>query len=123
MSAPGSSLSDEAIELENGVKLVVKHLDQADTKSLPIVLDKLKNSINEGVVVLASINEERIDLIAGVTKELTSKVNAGQLINYVAGQIGGKGGGRADMARAGGSDIKKLPEALRSVDTYVRERL
>ena len=123
VSAPGSSLSDEAIELENGVKLVVKQLDQADTKSLPIVLDKLKNSIREGVVVLASINEERIDLIAGVTKELTSKVNAGQLINYVAGQIGGKGGGRADMARAGGSDIKKLPEALRSVDTYVRERL
>ena len=122
-SAPGNDLSDKAVELDNGIKLVVKQLEEADTKSLPIVLDKLKNKINQGVVVLASINGQRIDLIAGVTKDLTSKVNAGELVNYIAGQIGGKGGGRADMARAGGSDIKKLPEALRSVDSYIRERL
>tara|TARA_E500000331_G_scaffold355433_2_gene410879 strand:- start:6429 stop:7385 length:957 start_codon:yes stop_codon:yes gene_type:complete len=122
-SAPGNDLSDKAVELDNGIKLVVKQLEEADTKSLPIVLDKLKNKINQGVVVLASINGQRIDLIAGVTKDLTSKVNAGELVNYIARQIGGKGGGRADMARAGGSDIKKLPEALRSVDSYIRERL
>ena len=87
------------------------------------MLDKVKNKIGQGAVVLASINGKRIDLVAGVTKDLMSKVNAGELVNYVAGQVGGKGGGRADMARAGGRDIEKLPDALRSVASYIRERL
>ena len=121
-SGAGSDLSDAAVEIK-GAKLIVSQLDGADAKSLPGALDQLKNKVGSGAVVLASVSDGRISLIAGVTKDLTDKLNAGELVNFVANQVGGKGGGRPDMARAGGTDIEKLPEALNSVTAYVEEQL
>jgi len=106
-----------------GAKLIVSQLDGADAKSLPGALDRLKSKLGSGAVVLASVVDNRINLIAGVTNDLTDKLNAGELVNFVANQVGGKGGGRPDMARAGGVDIEKLPGALDSVAVYLEERL
>ena len=92
-------------------------------KSLPDALDRLKNKLGSGIVVLASVNDGKVALIAGVTKDLTSRVNAGELVNHVAVQVGGKGGGRPDMARAGGTDAAALPAALSSVRAWLEERL
>ena len=121
-SGAGNDFSDAAVEIK-GAKLIVSQLDGADAKSLPGALDQLKNKVGSGAVVLASVGDGRISLIAGVTKDLTDKLNAGELVNFVANQVGGKGGGSPDMARAGGNDIEKLPEALNSVAAYVEERL
>ncbi len=103
--------------------LLVNQLNGADPKSLPDALDRLKNKLDSGVVVLAAADEAKVSLIAGVSKDLTDRVHAGELVNFIAAQIGGKGGGRADMARAGGSNVKALPEALASVRGYLEERL
>ena len=121
-SGAGNDLLDTALDVK-GAKLIVSQLDGADAKSLPGALDGLKNKLGSGAVVLASVGGDRINLIAGVTKDLTDKLNAGELVNFVANQVGGKGGGRPDMARAGGSDIENLPKALDSVAVYVEERL
>ncbi len=121
-SGAGNDLLDTALDVK-GAKLIVSQLDGADAKSLPGALDGLKNKLDSGAVVLASVGGDRINLIAGVTKDLTDKLNAGELVNFVANQVGGKGGGRPDMARAGGSDIENLPKALDSVAVYVEERL
>ena len=86
-------------------------------------LDSIKNKIGSGVVVLATVNDDKVALIAGVTKDLTDSVNAGELVNFVASQVGGKGGGRPDMARAGGTDPSALGKALGSVQDYVSARL
>jgi alanyl-tRNA synthetase len=83
----------------------------------------LKNKLQSGVVILAAVKDDKITLIAGVTKDLTDKVNAGKLVNHVALQIGGKGGGRPDMARAGGTDVAALPNAMSSVEAYLSELL
>ena len=114
---------DEGILDLGEMKLVVKQLDGVDAKSLPEVLDRLKNKIGTGVVVLGAINDGKVGLVAGVTKDLTEKFNAGELVNHVAVQVGGKGGGRSDMARAGGSNPAALPEALASVEAYIRNFL
>ena len=121
-SGAGNDLLDTALDVK-GAKLIVSQLDGADAKSLPGALDGLKNKLGSGAVVLASVGGDRINLIAGVTKDLTDKLNAGELVNFVANQVGGKGGGRPDMERAGGSDIENLPKALDSVAVYVEERL
>ena len=121
-SGAGNDLLDTALDVK-GAKLIVSQLDGADAKSLPGALDRLKSKLGSGAVVLASVVGNRINLIAGVTNDLTDKLNAGELVNFVANQVGGKGGGRPDMARAGGSDIEKLPGALDSVTIYVEERL
>lgn len=105
------------------VRLLVKQLTGTDPKSLPDALDRLKNKLGSGVVVLGLVDEAKVSLIAGVTKDLTDRVHAGELVNHVASQVGGKGGGRADMARAGGSDVDALPAALASIETYLRGRL
>lgn len=121
-SGAGNDLSNEAIDL-GGAKLIVNQMEGADAKTLPEVLDRLKNKIGSGVVVLASVNGDKVSLIAGVTKDLTDSVHAGKLVNYVAEQVGGKGGGRPDMARAGGNNVADLPAALESVRPYVEANL
>jgi alanyl-tRNA synthetase len=86
-------------------------------------MDKLRDRLKSAVVVLASVGGGKVTLIAGVTPDLTSKVKAGELVNMVAQQVGGKGGGRPDMAQAGGTEPEKLPEALASVRAWVEQRL
>jgi alanyl-tRNA synthetase len=106
-----------------GVKVLAAKLDGADAKTLRDTMDQLKNKLKSGAIVLAASEGERVSLIAGVTSDLIAKVKAGDLVNYVAGQVGGKGGGRADMAQAGGTKPAALPGALASVREWVAERL
>jgi alanyl-tRNA synthetase len=117
-SGGGSDIADSAVEI-GGVKVVVHQLAGGDPKTLPDAMDRVKNKLQSGVVVLAAVNDDKVSLIAGVTKDLTDKVNAGQLVNHVASQVGGKGGGRPDMARAGGSYPAGVPAALDSVPGYL----
>ena len=121
-SGGDQDLSESAIDLGE-FKLLVSQLDGADPKSLPDALDRLKNKLGSGIVVLGTVNEGKVGLIAGVTKDLTDRFNAGDVVNQVASQVGGKGGGRPDMARAGGSDPAALPGALASVEAYIRNLL
>ncbi|SIO02656.1 alanine--tRNA ligase [Salinivibrio sp. ES.052] len=107
----------------NGVKVLISQLDGADNKALRSMVDDLKNQMDSGIVLLGNVSDGKVGLIAGVTKDLTSKVKAGELVNLVAQQVGGKGGGRPDMAQAGGSDISALPSALASADAWLTERL
>lgn len=106
-----------------GVKVLVAQLDGADNKALRGMVDELKNQLGSGIIMLGNVADDKVGLIAGVTKDLTAKVKAGELVNMVALQVGGKGGGRPDMAQAGGSDAKALPKALGSVDAWIAERL
>jgi alanyl-tRNA synthetase len=115
----GQDMAESVIDLD-GVKLLVRQLDGTDLKSLPDVLDQLKNKIGSGIVVLGTVSEGKVGLIVGVTKDLTDRFHAGDLVNHVASQVGGKGGGRPDMARAGGSEPDSLPAALASVEGFVR---
>jgi alanyl-tRNA synthetase len=102
-----------------GVKVVSARLDNADVKLLREVLDQLKARLGACVVVLASTQEDKVSLIAGVSSAETQRYKAGELANFVAQQVGGKGGGRADMAQAGGTDVAALPAALASVPDWV----
>jgi len=121
-SAAGSDLAGQAIDI-NGVKVLAANLEGADPKSLRDTMDQLKNKLGSAVVVLAAVNGDKVSLVAGVTQDQTKAVKAGDLVKFVAGQVGGKGGGRPDMAQAGGSDPAALPEALNSVEGWVREKL
>lgn len=121
-SGAGSDLADSAIDLGDA-RLIVNQMQDANPKTLPDTIDRLKNKVGTGIVVLASVNDKKVSLIAGVTRDLTDKVNASELVNYVAGQIGGRGGGRPDMAQAGGDDVVNLPSALESVTDFVKEKL
>tara|TARA_R110002072_G_scaffold12295_5_gene53590 strand:- start:62 stop:2662 length:2601 start_codon:yes stop_codon:yes gene_type:complete len=121
-SGGGKDLVDEAITVK-GVKAVIHLLDGGDPKTLPDAMDRIKNKLQSGVVVLAAVSEGKVAIIAGVTKDLTEKINAGKLVNHVATQVGGKGGGRPDMARAGGTDVDALPAALDSVSQYLADQL
>ena len=98
-------------------------LDGADAKALREAMDKVKAKLKSCAVVLAAIAGDKITLIAGVSADLTAKVKAGELVNFVAQQVGGKGGGRPDMAQAGGNDPANLPAALAAVPSWVGERL
>ena len=98
-------------------------LEGADAKALRETLDKLKDKLKSAAIVLASTESGKVSLIAGVTSDLTAKVKAGELVNFVARQVGGKGGGRADMAQAGGTDASNLPAALASVQAWVEKKL
>ncbi|MEF1230485.1 DHHA1 domain-containing protein, partial [Vibrio fortis] len=98
-------------------------MEGADPKNLRTMVDNAKNQMGSGVVMLANINGDKIGLIAGVTKDLIGKVKAGDLVKMVAEQVGGKGGGRPDMAQAGGTDVSALPEAMKSVQPWLEERL
>jgi len=122
--AGGSSkdLADGAVAV-GPAKLLVQTLEGADAATLREAMDRLKDKLQSAVIVLAAIEEDKIRLVAGVTSNLTAQVNAGQLANFVATQVGGKGGGRPDLAQAGGSDLNALPAALESVKAWVAERL
>jgi len=121
-SSQGDDLAGQVVEVM-GVKLLAATLDGADARALREAMDKLKDKLKSAVVVLAAADQGKVSLIAGVTSDLTSKLKAGDLVNFVAQQVGGKGGGRADMAQAGGNDPSRLPGALASVAGWVRERL
>jgi alanyl-tRNA synthetase len=118
----GDELADQAIDV-HGVKVLAASLDGVDGKALRETVDKLKDKLKSCAVVLAAVDGDKVSLIAGVTSDLTSKIKAGELVNHVAQQVGGKGGGRPDMAQAGGSDASKLPEALASVKGWIEQRV
>ena len=121
-SAASADLVSDAIEV-NGIKVLAKKLEGVDAKSLRGLQDELKQKIGSGIIVLGIAGEAKVNLIAGVTKDLTSKVKAGELVGMVAGHVGGKGGGRPDMAQAGGSQPENLDSALQQVLPWVSERL
>jgi len=122
-SEAGSNLTDQAIEI-NGVKVVVANMEGIDPKTLRDSVDEMKNKMQSGIVVLATaVASDKVSLIAGVTKDLTGKVKAGELVNVVAIPVGGKGGGRPDMAMAGGNNPAALKDALALVEPWLAERL
>ena len=120
-SAAGASLLDSIVEI-NGVKLLVANVEGTESKALRGMVDDLKNKIGSGVIALGVASGDKVSLIAGVTKDLTGKVKAGELVNHMASQVGGKGGGRPDMAQAGGSEPQNLAAALDSVTAWLTER-
>ncbi|EBP3773070.1 alanine--tRNA ligase [Salmonella enterica subsp. arizonae] len=117
-----ANLSSKAVDL-NGVKLLVSELAGVEPKMLRTMVDDLKNQLGSTVIVLATVVEGKVSLIAGVSKDVTGRVKAGELIGMVAQQVGGKGGGRPDMAQAGGTDAAALPAALASVQGWVSAKL
>ncbi|HEX7327708.1 MAG TPA: alanine--tRNA ligase [Casimicrobiaceae bacterium] len=121
-ASAGDDLAGSAITVK-GARVVAATLDGADVKALRETIDKLKDRLKSAAIVLASVADGRVTLIAGVTGDLTSKVKAGELVNHVAKQVGGKGGGRPDLAQAGGNEPGALPAALQSVAGWVGERL
>ena len=118
-SSQGSDLSSQATEV-NGINVLAASLEGADVKTLRDTLDQLKNKLGTSAIVLAAVNGSKISLVAGVSKDATDKVKAGDLVNSVASQVGGKGGGRPDMAQAGGDQPENLPAALKSVVDWVQ---
>ena len=119
----GDALISEARDVK-GVKVLLARLDGADAKALRETMDKVKDKLGSAVAVLASVTgEDRVQLAAGVTKDLTGRVKAGELAGFVAGLLGGKGGGKPDLAMAGGSDVKKLPEALEAARAWIEGKL
>ncbi|MGR5268394.1 alanine--tRNA ligase [Vibrio astriarenae] len=123
MAAAESANIMGKVEEIAGVKVLVAALEGADNKNLRTMVDDAKNRVGSGVILIANVANDKVGLIAGVTKDLTGKVKAGELVNMVAQQVGGKGGGRPDMAQAGGTDVSALPEALQSVRGWLEERL
>jgi alanyl-tRNA synthetase len=117
-----ANLSSKAIDV-NGVKLLVSELSGVEPKMLRTMVDDLKNQLGSTIIVLATVAEGKVSLIAGVSKDVTDRVKAGELIGMVAQQVGGKGGGRPDMAQAGGTDAAALPAALASVKGWVSAKL
>ncbi len=121
-SAAGSDLAAQAVEVK-GARVLAARLDGADPKSLRDTLDQLKNKLGRSVILLAAVNGSKVNLIAGVSKDLTDRCRAGDLVKVAAEQVGGKGGGRPDMAQAGGSDPDGVPKALELAQAWVAERL
>lgn len=121
-SSQGDGLVAQAIDVK-GLKVLAAKLDGADAKTLRDTLDKLKDKLKTAAIVLAAVDGDKVQLAAGVTKDAVGQVKAGELVNFVAQQVGGKGGGKPDMAMAGGTDASKLPAALHSVQGWVAEQL
>ncbi len=121
-SSQGDDLTAQAIEI-NGIKVLAATLEGADANALRETMDKLKDKLKTAAIVLASVNDGRVSLAAGVTSDLITKLKAGDLVNHVASQVGGKGGGKPDMAMAGGTDASQLPKALASVKDWVSSKL
>jgi alanyl-tRNA synthetase len=117
----GDDLAGQAIEI-NGLKVLATTIEGADVATLRETMDKLKDRLKTAAIVLAAVDGAKVSLIAGVTADATAKVKAGELVNFVARQVGGKGGGRPDMAQAGGTEPARLPDALAGVADWVRER-
>ncbi|TYK65893.1 alanine--tRNA ligase [Colwellia echini] len=118
----GSDLVNNAIEI-NGIKVLIADLGGVESKALRGMVDELKNKMQSGVIMLATANDDKVGLIAGVTKDLVGRVKAGELVNMVAQQVGGKGGGRPDMAQAGGSQPENITAALATVSPWLAEKL
>jgi len=121
-SAQGDELQSQAVDVK-GIKLLVAKLDGADAKTLRDTMDKLKDKIKTAVIVLTAVDGDKVQIAAGVTADTVGKVKAGELASFVAGQVGGKGGGKPDMAMAGGTNPAALPAAMASVQAWVAERL
>jgi len=120
-SSQGDGLLAQAVDV-NGIKVLAATLQGADAKTLRETMDKLKDKLKTAAIVLAAVQGDKVQLAAGVTADTIGRVKAGELVNFVAQQVGGKGGGKADMAMAGGSDAAALPKALASVAGWVAER-
>ena len=121
-SSQGDDLADQALEV-NGVKVLAATLEGADANALRETMDKLKDKLKSAAIVLASVSDGKVSLAAGVTPDIIAKLKAGDLVNHVASQVGGKGGGKPDMAMAGGTDPSQLPQALASVQAWVQQKL
>ncbi len=121
-SSQGDDLVSQAVDVK-GIKVLAARLDGADAKALRDTMDKLKDKLKSAAIVLATVDGAKVQLAAGVTADSMGKVKAGDLVNFVAQQVGGKGGGKADMAMAGGTDASKLAGALKSVQGWVSERV
>ncbi|HNV88558.1 MAG TPA: alanine--tRNA ligase [Methylotenera sp.] len=121
-SSQGDDLTAQAVEIA-GVKVLAAMLEGADANALRETMDKLKDKLKTAAIVLASVNDGKVSLAAGVTADLIAKLKAGDLVNHVASQVGGKGGGKPDMAMAGGTDASQLPKALASVENWVSDKL
>ena len=121
-SSQGDELLNQAVEIK-GAKVLAAAIEGADAKALREAMDKLKDKLKSAAIVLAAVEGGKVSLIAGVTQDLTAKVKAGELVNMVAQQVGGKGGGRPDMAQAGGTSPQNLPAALATVASWVEQRL
>jgi alanyl-tRNA synthetase len=121
-SSQGSDLAAQAVEI-GGIQVLAARLDGVDPKSLRDTVDQLKNKLGTAAIVLATVKADKVSLVAGVTKDATDRLKAGELVNQVAQQVGGKGGGRPDMAQAGGSQPEQLDDALASVNNWISEQL
>jgi alanyl-tRNA synthetase len=121
-ASQGEDLVAHALDVK-GIKVLAVALEGADVPTLRETMDKLKDKLKTAAIVLASVEAGKVSLIAGVTSDLTGKLKAGELVNHVAQQVGGKGGGRADLAQAGGTDPNSLPQALASVSEWAEQRL
>jgi alanyl-tRNA synthetase len=121
-SSQGDDLATQAIEIA-GIKVLAATLEGADANTLRETMDKLKDKLKSAAIVLASVNGDKVSIAAGITKDLVSTMKAGELVNHVASQVGGKGGGKPDMAMAGGTDASQLPTALQSVEGWVKQQL
>lgn len=120
-SSQGDELVTQAVDVK-GLKVLAARLEGADAKTLRDTMDKLKDKLKTAVIVLAAVDGDKVQIAAGVTADSVGKVKAGELVNFVAQQVGGKGGGKADMAMAGGTDASRLGDALKSVQAWVSER-
>jgi alanyl-tRNA synthetase len=120
-SSQGDELIAKAVDVK-GMRVLAAVLDGADAKALRETMDKLKDKLKTAAIVLAAVEGGKVQIAAGVTADRTAKIKAGELVNFVAQQVGGKGGGKADMAMAGGTDASKLSAALASVAGWVAER-
>jgi len=121
-SSQGDELAGKAIDVK-GLKVLAARLEGADARTLRDTLDKLKDKLKTAAIVLAAVDGDKVQLAAGVTADSVGRVKAGELVNFVAQQVGGKGGGKPDMAMAGGTDPSKLAAALASVSGWVAERV
>ena len=121
-SAQGDELVAQAVDVK-GLKVLAAKLEGADAKTLRDTLDKLKDKLKTAAIVLAAVDGDKVQIAAGVTADSVGKVKAGELVNFVAQQVGGKGGGKPDMAMAGGTDAKALPQALASVAGWIEQRV
>ena len=121
-SSQGNDLAEHAVDIA-GVKVLAATLDGANPETLRETMDKLKDKLKSAAIVLASVNDGKVSLAAGITADLIGKLKAGELVNFVALQVGGKGGGKPDMAMAGGTDASKLPQALASVNEWISGKL
>ena len=117
-----SELSTQAVKIE-GLNVLAVQLDDVDGKGMRDVLDQLKNKLGSAAIILAVVNGGKVSLIAGVSKDQTGRIKAGDLVNFVAAQVGGKGGGRPEMAQAGGNDPAGLEKALADVPEWIRSQI